>query len=38
MALRTHNLLSGLLKNDFGENDEATFEGIELIFNILIIE
>jgi hypothetical protein len=42
MALRIHNLPSGLLKNDLGEVDEAMFEGVErryeLIFCILSIE
>jgi hypothetical protein len=42
MALRTHNLPPGRLKNDFGEVDEAMFHGVEspneLIFCILSIE
>jgi hypothetical protein len=42
MALRIHNLPSGRIKNDFGEVDEAMFQGVEgpfaLIFCILGIE
>jgi hypothetical protein len=42
MALRTHNLLFGRLKNDFGEVDEDMIQGVErqceVIFCILIIE
>jgi hypothetical protein len=42
MALRTHNLPSGLLKNDFGEVDEVIFQSVErsceLILWILGIE
>jgi hypothetical protein len=42
MTLRTHNLPFGRLKNDFGEVDEAMFQGVErpyeLIFCILSIE
>jgi hypothetical protein len=42
MALRTHKLPSGRLKNDFGEIDEAMFGGVErtyeFIFCILSIE
>jgi hypothetical protein len=29
MALRTHNMPSGRLKNDFDEVDEANFKGVE---------
>jgi hypothetical protein len=29
MALRTYNLPSGRLKNDFGEFDEAMIQGVE---------
>jgi hypothetical protein len=29
MALATHILPSGALKNDFGEDDEAMFQGVE---------
>jgi hypothetical protein len=29
MALWTHNLPSGVLKNEFGEVDEAIFQGVE---------
>jgi hypothetical protein len=28
MALRTHNLPSGRLKNGFGENNKAMFQGV----------
>jgi hypothetical protein len=42
MALRTHNLPSRLLKNYFGEVDEAMFHGVErpreIIFFILFTE
>jgi hypothetical protein len=42
MGQRTHNLPSGRLKNDFGEIDEAMFQGVEgpyeIIFCILSIE
>jgi hypothetical protein len=34
MALRPHNLLHGRLKMDFGEVDEAMFEGVEGICQI----
>jgi hypothetical protein len=33
MALRTHNLPSGRLKYDFGEVDEAMFQGFESYTN-----
>jgi hypothetical protein len=29
MALRTHNLLLAVLKNDFGDVDETIFQGVE---------
>jgi hypothetical protein len=29
MALRTHNMNMDVLKNDFGNVDEAMFQGIE---------
>jgi hypothetical protein len=29
MALKAHNLPSGLFKNDFGEVDEAIFQSVE---------
>jgi hypothetical protein len=29
MALRTHNMSSGCLKNDFSDVHEAMFEGVE---------
>jgi hypothetical protein len=42
LALRTHNLTSGHLKNEFGEVDEEMFQGVErpceLIFYVLGIE
>jgi hypothetical protein len=42
MALRSHNLPSGRLKNDFVEVEEAMFRGVErpceIIFYILSIE
>jgi hypothetical protein len=42
MALKTQNLRSGHLKNDFGKADDAMFQGFkrqcELIFCILGIE
>jgi hypothetical protein len=42
MALWTHNLTSERKKNDFGEVDEAMFQGVqrpyELIFSIPSIE
>jgi hypothetical protein len=42
MALRTHNLTLDVLKNVFGEFDEAMFRGVErtceIIFFILTIE
>jgi hypothetical protein len=42
MALRTNNLLLDVLKNIFGEVDEAMFEDVErpyeLVFSILCIE
>jgi hypothetical protein len=38
MALRTHNMPSGRLKNDFSEVDKAIFQGVErprdIIFRI----
>jgi hypothetical protein len=33
MVLRTHNLHFGRLKNDFGEVDEAIFQGFERPFS-----
>jgi hypothetical protein len=42
MTMRTHNVHSGRPKNDFGEVDDAIFQGVEnpceLIFCILGIE
>jgi hypothetical protein len=42
MTLRTNNLHLDVLKNDFGEVDEAMFQGVErsyeLVFCILSIE
>jgi hypothetical protein len=35
MALRTHNLPSGRLKKDFGEVDEAMFQGVEGLFELI---
>jgi hypothetical protein len=29
MAMGTHNLPSGVLKNDFGEVDKAMFQGVK---------
>jgi hypothetical protein len=29
MALRNHNLLMGVLKNDYDEVDEAMFQGVD---------
>jgi hypothetical protein len=36
MALRTHNLPSGRLKNDFREFDEAMFQGVERPFELIL--
>jgi hypothetical protein len=42
MALRTHNVPSGRLKNDFGEFEETMFQGVErpyeFIFYVLGIQ
>jgi hypothetical protein len=35
MALRTHNLPSNILKNDFVEVDETMFQGVERLCELI---
>jgi hypothetical protein len=36
VALRTHNLPSGRLKNDFGEVNEVMFQGFERPYDLIL--